>query len=237
MNIISFENLQNTNDYLSELSKKDANSWTVIHAYNQTAGRGYAGNEWKINPNENLTFSLLLKSDLDYMDLIYFNQWISNSIYKALQPYSQGFEIKWPNDIILNQKKICGVLVENTKHQNQMKSIIGIGLNLNQTDFNHLPKASSLAIETDKTYDILAILKQIVSTFQEEYYLIEQRNWSVISSFYNEHLFRKDVISTFIENGETKQGIIKHATNKGTLLVEMDGEIREFLHKQIELVF
>ncbi len=237
MNILSFENLPSTNDYLAELSKKDANSWTVIHAFNQTAGRGYAGNEWKINPNENLTFSLLLKSDLEYVETIYLNQWISNTLYKALTVYSEGFAIKWPNDVILNEKKICGVLVENIKQKEVMRSIIGIGINLNQTDFNHLPKASSLALETDKTYDILTILKEIVAKFQEEFHLIEEKKFEEISQFYNNHLFRKDVISDFIEHGEAKKGIIREATNKGTLLIEMDGAVREFLHKQIELVF
>lgn len=237
MKIISFENLPNTNDYLSDLSKKDAKSWTVIHAFNQTSGRGYAGNEWKIVPNENLTFSLLIKSNLDYMELIYLNQWIANSIYKSLSTYSEGFEIKWPNDIILNSKKVCGILIENSKQQQIMNSIIGIGLNLNQTDFNHLPKASSLANETARTYDIMTILNEIVDTFMQEYHLIEDRKFNEISDFYNQHLFRKDVISEFIEKQEHKKGIIREATNKGSLIVEIDGERREFLHKQIELIF
>ncbi|MBS7333214.1 biotin--[acetyl-CoA-carboxylase] ligase [Faecalibacter bovis] len=237
MKIITFDTLPNTNDYLSDLSKKDANSWTVIHTYNQTEGRGYAGNKWIEEENKNLTFSLLIKSDLEYMELIYLNQWIANSIYKSLSQFSKGFEIKWPNDIILNGKKICGVLVENSKSKDGMNSVIGIGVNLNQTDFNHLPKATSLANETDKVYDIMTILEHIVLTFKNEYYLIEDKNFDEISSYYNNKLFRKDVISTFIKNGVEVKGIIREATNRGTLIVEIDNERLEFLHKQIELVF
>lgn len=237
MKIITFDTLPNTNDYLSELSKKDANSWTVIHTYNQTNGRGYAGNRWIEEGNKNLTFSLLIKSNLEYMELIYLNQWIANSIYKSLSQYSKGFEIKWPNDIILNSKKVCGVLVENSKSKNIMSSVIGIGVNLNQTDFNHLPKATSLAKETDKTYDILTILEDMIQTFKDEYHLIESKSFVEISTFYNNNLFRKDVVSTFFENGVEVKGIIREATNRGTLIIEINEERREFLHKQIELVF
>lgn len=237
MKIITFDTLPNTNDYLSELSKKDANSWTVIHTFKQTNGRGYAGNQWIEEENKNLTFSLLIKSDLEYMELIYLNQWIANSIYKSLSQYTKGLEIKWPNDIILNGKKICGVLVENSKSNHVMNSVIGIGLNLNQTDFNHLPKASSLAKETDKVYDIMTILENMVTIFKNEYHLIENRNFDEISTFYNDNLFRRNIVSTFKENGIEINGIIREATNRGTLIIEINNENREFLHKQIELVF
>lgn len=237
MKIITFDTLPNTNDYLSDLSKKDAKSWTVIHTFKQTEGRGYAGNQWIQEENKNLTFSVLIKSDLDYMELIYLNQWIANSIYKTLSHYSKGIEIKWPNDIILNGKKICGVLIENSKSIDGMNSVVGIGVNLNQTDFNHLPKATSLAKETDRTYDILTILEEIIQTFKNEFYLIETKNYQVINSFYNDKLFRRDLISTFIDNGVEVKGIIREATNRGSLIVEINNERREFLHKQIELVF
>jgi len=237
MKIITFDKLPNTNDYLIDLSKKDANTWTVIHTYNQTHGRGYAGNKWKEEANKNLTFSLLIKSQLEYMELIHLNQWVANCLYKALSQYSKGFEIKWPNDIMLNSKKVCGVLIENSKSKESMNSVIGIGINLNQTDFNQLPKATSLANETDKTYDIMSTLEDIIQIFISEYHFIEQKNYKEISAFYNGHLFRKDIISTFIENGVEVDGIIREATNRGSLIIEIDNQPREFLHKQIELIF
>lgn len=237
MKIISFDTLPSTNDFLMELSKKDANSWTVIYAKEQTQGKGYAGNQWQVKANENLTFSLLIKSDLSYAELIYLNQWVARSIQRVLVKYLGHVCIKWPNDIILNDKKVCGVLIENYKHQQQMNSVIGIGLNVNQTDFNQLPNATSMALETAKTYDIMTILTNLVDELKNSYSLLENRQFEQISLEYNQFLYRRDILSTFKIQDEVKKGIIRKATNQGTLIVEFDGIEQEFLHKQIELIF
>jgi BirA family transcriptional regulator, biotin operon repressor / biotin---[acetyl-CoA-carboxylase] ligase len=237
MEIVTFNTLPNTNDFLMELSKKDANSWTVIHALSQSKGRGYAGNEWKVESDLNLTFSLLIKSDLNYKDLIALNEWVSYCIYLQLKKYSVDVEIKWPNDIIVNNKKVCGVLIENHRTNGVMNSVIGIGLNVNQTDFNHFPKASSLAIETAKSYDIVSILTELLAVFQENYYLIEEKQFQIIHNLYNENLFRRNIISTFKLDDKLVEGKILLSTNQGTLLVEIGGKEQEFLHKQIELIF
>lgn len=237
MNIITFESLTSTNDYLMDLSKKNANSWTVIHAINQTNGKGYAGNRWEVNPNQNLTFSLLIKSDLNYQDLIYLNQWVANCIYTSLSQLQSNVSIKWPNDIILNNKKVCGVLIESYRKSEIMHSIIGIGINVNQCDFNHLTKATSLKNESHFDYDIMTIMSDLLQTFEKDYHYIENRNWNQISEFYNSKLFRKDRISQFRINNNLVEGIIRKTTNQGSLIVEIDGVEKEFLHKQIELIF
>ncbi len=237
MEIVTFNTLPNTNDFLMELSKKDANSWTVIHALNQSQGRGYAGNEWKAESNLNLTFSLLLNTALNYKDLIALNEWVSYCIFLQLKKYHTDVEIKWPNDIILKGKKVCGVLIENYRKNNVMHSIIGIGINVNQTDFNQFPKATSLATETAKMYDIVSLLTELLAVFESNYHLIEQENFDLIHHLYNKNLFKRDVISTFKVNNQLIEGKIISCTKQGTLLVEIDGEQKEFLHKQIELIF
>ncbi|HEY4539277.1 MAG TPA: biotin--[acetyl-CoA-carboxylase] ligase [Faecalibacter sp.] len=237
MKIITFPTIPNTNNYLMDLSKKGANSWTVIHALEQTEGKGYAGNQWEVIANQNLTFSFLIKSDLEYRDLIYLNEWIALVLHRSLSAYTKGIEVKWPNDIILNNKKICGVLIENHKTNHQMHSIIGIGINVNQTDFNHLPKATSLSKETAKTYDIVSVLTELMQNFQSEYHWLEEKKFDTIHQHYNELLFRKDISSQFRWNGEVIEGVIRASTERGTLIVEINGEEQEFLHKQIELMY
>jgi len=237
MEIITFNSLPNTNDFLMELSKKDANSWTVIHALNQTQGKGYAGNEWKVEANENLTFSLLIKSALDYKDLIALNEWVAYCIYLTLTQYTRGIAIKWPNDIILNDKKVCGVLIQNYKSNNTMHSVIGIGINVNQTDFNQFPKASSLANETDKTYDIVSILTDLLQIMQRNFHLILEQKFDEIHTTYNSLLYRKGQQSKFRIQNELHWGEIIETTKHGSLVVEIEGEQKEFLHKQIELIF
>ena len=237
MKIITFPTIPNTNNYLMELSKKDANSWTVIHALEQTDGKGYAGNQWEVIANQNLTFSFLIKSELEYRELIYLNEWIAIGLHQSLSVYTKGIEVKWPNDIILNEKKICGVLIENYKTKETMHSVIGIGININQTDFNHLPKATSLANETAKTYDIMSVLTDLMQNFQNQFYWILEKRFEEIHEKYNQLLFRKDIISQFRLDGHEVEGIIRSSTLNGTLMIEINGELREFLHKQIELVY
>lgn len=237
MNLISFDSLPSTNEFLMELSKKDANSWTVIYAKNQTKGKGYAGNEWKVIVGENLTFSFLLKTAYSFQELIYFNQWISNTICSFLKQFSANVKVKWPNDIILNNKKVCGILIENHRTNGVMNSVIGIGINVNQTDFNHLPKAISLNIATDKKYDIEEILTDLMRGFEKEFSILEQKRFDLIHETYLENLFKKDETSSFRLNNQSIDGIIRDVNEAGNLIVEIDEKRKEFKHKEIELLF
>ncbi|WP_313375584.1 biotin--[acetyl-CoA-carboxylase] ligase [Chishuiella sp.] len=237
MNFISFDSLSSTNEYLIDLSKKDANSWTVIHAKNQTKGKGYAGNEWKVVAGQNLTFSFLLKTDYTFQEMIYFNEWVSNVISLFVQRYSTDTKVKWPNDIILNNKKVCGVLIENFRSNKVMNSIIGIGLNVNQTDFSQLPKATSLQKITDKIYDIKEIMTDLMSLFYEQYSVLESKDFKQIHEKYLQNLFKKDQISPFRLNGQIINGIIRNVNEAGNLMIEIDSVIKEFKHKEIELIF
>jgi len=237
MNFISFDSLSSTNEYLIDLSKKDANSWTVIHAKNQTKGKGYAGNEWKVVAGQNLTFSFLLKTDYTFQEMIYFNEWVSSVISLFLQRYSTDTKVKWPNDIILNNKKVCGVLIENFRSNKVMNSIIGIGLNVNQTDFSQLPKATSLQKITDKIYDIKEIMTDLMSLFYEQYSVLESKNFEQIHEKYLQNLFKKDQISQFRLNGKIINGVIKNVNDAGNLMIEINSVLKEFKHKEIELIF
>ena len=237
MDLISFDSLPNTNEFLMDLSKKDANSWTVIHAKNQTKGKGYAGNEWKVVAGENLTFSFLLKTDYSFQELIYFNEWISNVICLFLKQFHPKSNVKWPNDIILNDKKVCGILIENHRSNGIMNSVIGIGINVNQADSNHLPKATSIRKVTDKEYDIEEILTDLMQLFEKEFSILEQKEFNLIHATYLENIFRKDVVSQFRLNGEVINGIIRDVNEAGNLLIEIENTTREFKHKEIELLF
>ena len=237
MDLIIFDTLPNTNEFLMEMSKKDANSWTVIYAKNQTKGKGYAGNEWKVIVGENLTFSFFLKTAYSFQELIYFNQWISNTICSFLKQFSANVKVKWPNDIILNNKKVCGILIENHRTNGVMNSVIGIGINVNQTDFNHLPKAISLNIATDKKYDIEEILTDLMRGFEKEFSILEQKRFDLIHETYLENLFKKDETSSFRLNNQSIDGIIRDVNEAGNLIVEIDEKRKEFKHKEIELLF
>lgn len=238
MEIIKYESVSSTNSVLLDMSKKNAKSWTVIWTTNQTQGRGYSGNEWNAEPNKNLAVSILISCDLSYSELIYFNQWICNVLFEVLTVYSPEVYIKWPNDLIINNKKVGGVLIETHKSKNELNIITGIGLNVNQFDFNDLPKASSLFNETQIIFSLDEILAELLTKLQNSYNLIQEKQWDHISNIYNSHLFKRNLMSSFKKEGEIFYGKIKEVNTFGQLLVELkNGEIKPFNHKELELIY
>jgi len=239
MEILRFESLPSTNSYLMDLSKKNAKSWTVVWTSDQTSGKGYAGNVWQSEKYENLAVSVLIKNDLAYDELIYFNQWVCNSLARFFYGFSSDVAVKWPNDIILKNKKICGVLIETHKAGNELNIIVGFGLNVNQTHFELLPKAGSLATQLEQKFDIEEILSGLLTNLENSYSQIENKEWEKILKEYNLNLFRKNQISTFKEKDRSFEGIILKVDQRGLLWIDdiHSHEIRSFQHKEIELIY
>lgn len=238
MEIIRYKSAESTNSLLLELSKKSAKSWTVIWTSNQTAGKGYAGNEWILEKDKNIALSLLIKCDLAYEELIYFNQWVCNAVAKALADYSDQVFVKWPNDIIIDNKKVSGILIETHKSDGQLNIVVGIGLNVNQINFKNFPKAGSMATQIGKEFDLDVILSALLTELEHSYDWIENKEWDSISKNYHSKLFRIGEWSDFKEsNGEFK-GIIQGVNRFGQLEVKLeDGEVKRFAHKGIEMFY
>lgn len=238
MEIHRYESLSSTNSQLFELSKKNAKSWTVIWTSHQTQGKGYSGNSWISEFGKNIAVSVLIKNDLHYSELIYFNQWVCNVICDFLSSYTEDVSVKWPNDIIIKNKKVCGVLIETHKIDNQLNIITGIGLNVNQINFDLLLKAGSLSTQTGQIYNLEEILSGLLTKLKSSYHLIEKREWESIIEKYNSKLFRKDKVSVFKIEDELFNGIIQSVDESGLLNVKLEnGSINKFKHKEIELMY
>src|SRR5690606_41820203 len=126
MEIQYYPSIPSTNTAALEMSKKGAKSWTVLWTTEQTQGRGYAGNKWLSQKGENMAFSVLIINNLNYDELIFFNQWVSNTVCEFLQGLSKEVYVKWPNDIVIGNKKVCGILIETYKTDNQMHIVTGV---------------------------------------------------------------------------------------------------------------
>ena len=239
MEILRYETLSSTNSELMELSKKNAKSWTVVWTSHQTHGKGYAGNSWKIEKDKNIAVSVLIKTDLDYAELIYYNLWVSNVLGKFLKRFSDNVAVKWPNDIILENKKVCGVLIETHKVGNELNILTGIGLNVNQIHFESMPKAGSIASETQQFFDLEEILSGLLTEMKNSFFQIEEKNWNEIHLQYNQYLFRRNLISTFTKDEKEFQGIILGVDERGFLVVEnLDlQKTIHYQHKEIELKY
>ena len=155
------------------LSKSKPVEGTVIIAHTQQQGKGQYGNNWETVGGQNLTFSIILYPKfVPASRQFLLSQAVALGIRDALEPYlPQPAYIKWPNDIISSDKKICGVLIENSLQGNILAdSVIGIGVNVNQSDFDGLPHAASLHTLTGRNFYLDRVLHRILSCI-EGYYL------------------------------------------------------------------
>lgn len=243
MNVIKLNATPSTNDYLKNLcSTQSVENFTVVVAENQTKGKGQRGNIWEIEAGKNITFSVLIKkyssSESSVFDL---NVAISVSIIQALESFEiPKLNIKWPNDILSDGKKIAGILIENTFSSNQsVSSIIGIGLNVNQTDFENLPKASSLKNITQKEFDKEEIMLEITRKIKENYEFISLGKTDFLWDNYHNYLFRKEIPSVFeYPNGTKFMGIIKQVLKNGKIQILLeDDSVKEFDLKEITLIY
>ena len=146
--IIWLESVDSTND-VAKRHISDIDNLSVLSALEQTAGRGQRGNSWTSAPGENLMFSIVLKSPaLMAEEHFALNEIAALSVSEFLSTYGIKAQIKWPNDIYVDEKKICGILIENSfRGKSISSSIIGIGLNINQRNFNvNLPNPTSMVL-------------------------------------------------------------------------------------------
>ncbi|WP_420572317.1 biotin--[acetyl-CoA-carboxylase] ligase [Kordia sp.] len=243
MKIIKLDAIDSTNAYLRQLHVDEKlEDFTIIIARSQTAGKGQMGTKWSSEEGKNLTFSVFKKvSCLENDEGFYISIATSLAIYNALKYFQiPRLAIKWPNDILSENQKICGILIENVIQNSKMTAaIIGIGLNVNQTDFESIFNASSLKKITGIHFDLDEVMFQIVSQLKKYSKLITARSFDVLKDEYEDLLFRKNKPSTFKNNkGEMFMGFIQGVAEDGKLNVLLEDEITAtFDLKEIKLLY
>ena len=243
MEIIKLNATNSTNTYLKNLLKeKQVKDLSCIWALSQTQGRGQQGAKWISEPGKNLTFSVLKKFEnlpSEYHFLL--NMEVSLAIFRALKKlYIPDLAVKWANDILSSKKKICGILIENTLHKEQISSsIIGIGLNVNQVFFNDLPNVSSVQKIMGHPFDLEEVLLLICQELEVSLKSLSPTRFESMLDEYHTYLFRKDKPSTFeYPNGERFMGYIRGVSHNGQLQVEQeDALMSSFSLKEIKLLY
>ena len=243
MEIIKLNATNSTNTYLKNLLKeKQVKDLSCIWALSQTQGRGQQGAKWISEPGKNLTFSVLKKFEnlsSEYHFLL--NMEVSLAIFRALKKlYIPDLAVKWANDILSSKKKICGILIENTLHKEQISSsIIGIGLNVNQVFFNDLPNVSSLQKIMGHPFDLEEVLLLICQELEVSLKSLSPTRFETMLDEYHTYLFRKDKPSTFeYPNGERFMGYIRGVSHNGQLQVEQeDALVSWFSLKEVKLLY
>ena len=246
MTILWLDTVDSTN---SEIIRRadTLDNMSVISARAQTAGKGQRGNRWLSSAGSNLTFSILLKEDYGQFFLEAASQFlITEAVTLALTDYLSSRQIKasikWPNDIYVGDRKICGVLIENSIGGRTLKrSVIGIGLNLNQIEFPaDIPNPTSMKQQTGKDYDTHEELESFLEYFRN--YAVFPASDSVREEMhrkYLERMYRRDEKHRYLNPGTSEEFFctIKGTTPVGELLAEMpDGSLKSFAFKEISYI-
>ncbi|UOX33751.1 biotin--[acetyl-CoA-carboxylase] ligase [Flavobacterium sediminilitoris] len=241
MNIIKLNAIASTNDFLRQMSAKEmVENFTVVVAENQLNGKGQRGSVWVSENGKNLTFSVFVKDfQVDVSSIYLINIIVPITIIEVLTELKLvDLAIKWPNDILSENKKIGGILIENAiKSDGMIQTVVGIGLNINQMSFDNLPQASSLAILKKEEFDKDLILKQIIERLKFNMTRIGDKSY--FWDKYNNLLFRKDIPTVFVNNTNQKfMAIVKGVTNNGKLqLLLEDDTINEYDIKEVKMLY
>ncbi|MCW3076842.1 MAG: biotin--[acetyl-CoA-carboxylase] ligase [Bacteroidetes bacterium] len=241
-NIIFLPEVSSTNSYAIELLKNvNLTEGTVIHTANQTSGRGQRGNVWNTLPYSNITASFVLNPVfLDLKKQFYLYQIAALACYdvmaEILNSSQFDIKIKWPNDILVNSKKIAGILIENIVMNNTInRSIIGIGINVKQCEFDNKINATSLQLLDEKDHSINGTLETLCRCLEKYYLMLKSGKTDFILETYLRRLYGLDKWVDFEINNEVKTQFVKGISLKGLLLLEdKSGSQNEYDIKEVK---
>lgn len=224
------ERVNSTNSYSLDLIKQlSPAEGYVVWGKEQFAGRGQRGAGWQSEPGSNLTFSILLRPQFlplaeQFRLTKAIGLGIASFVSHCLGEDGVHVKIKWPNDIYVKNCKIAGILIENVLEQSVMKySVVGIGLNVNQTDFDPLlPNPVSLKLLTGKDFNPEDCLLQLCSFIEKWYLDLRAMNYPQIDGAYHNLLYRKGIWSDFSLHGEKMRGLIEGVSAAGHLIMKKE---------------
>ena len=239
--IIRLQSTDSTNNYANtQLIGNELAEGTVFLTYEQSSGRGQVKNSWESEPGKNLTFSIVVfPYFLDIRRQFMLSKAVTLGINKALVKYVDNLRIKWPNDIYAGNKKLGGILIENSIMSSSIKSsVIGIGINVNQTVFlSDAPNPVSLKTLTNKQYDCELVLSEILSGIDFYYALLKEGKEELINQEFISLLYHFTEKHWFQTGKETFEGEIVGVNDIGQLLImKENAEVQSFHFKEVEFL-
>lgn len=243
MNIIKLDATCSTNDYLKKLTALQVvDNFTVVTTFNQTSGKGQMGSVWISEAGKNLTMSILIKDVLtDVHQIFDLNVAVSVAVLQGLKELGiYDVCIKWHNDIMSGNFKLGGILIENSfKSNGEIISIVGIGLNVNQSTFENLPHAASVFTRIQQTYEVDYIRDELLKHIRIATAKVINHEVKNLWQLYHKYLFKKNVPMTFeIPSGHRFMGIIQQVNQNGQLEVLLeDDQVHCFDVKEVKLLF
>ena len=239
--IIYIPKIKSTNLYaISQIPDKEVKPGTVFLTYNQTEGRGQLDNKWESESGKNLTFSVFLKpSVVEIKSQFMISKMVTLGIVSFLNDYINDVKIKWPNDIYVGDRKICGILIENAVMQkNIFWSVAGIGLNINQTVFlSDVPNPVSLKNITGRDYDLPKILDKLLKKIDFYYHELFDGKYEDVDAKFLKYLYRLNKWGDFADKNHKYKGKIVGVNDIGQLQIEEEaGNVNTYNFKEVRFL-
>jgi BirA family biotin operon repressor/biotin-[acetyl-CoA-carboxylase] ligase len=236
--IIHLTSVDSTSNYVANLQKEGVLAHgTAIIADEQTQGRGQRGTVWNTSPGLNLTMSFYVEhSDLLIENQTSIHHWVAVSVVEFLRKLGVDTSIKWPNDILAGSGKMAGILIENALAGKFIKSsIIGIGLNVNQTDFGDV-NGTSIKLETGNNFPIEEIAQKLLQELDQQYSRLTYKAFKVLKAEYLKNLWGMNQEVRFIRNNQLEKGTILGVNDGGLLEIQTQHGIEYFDLKEVKFM-
>ncbi len=239
---IKLHQVDSTNNYaVSLFSLGRPVEGTIVIADFQERGKGQFNSSWESEIGKNLLASFILYPAIDVSDFFYLNQCISLSVFETVASFipSRKVKIKWPNDILVEEKKAAGILIENNIKGNQFShSIAGIGININQQSFSeYTPRATSLVNEAGNAISVDEVLKKLCRSLDKWYGQLQNESFRIIRSHYLDAMFGLNEKRKFLYQSKIIEATIKNVQEDGKLVIEENGSRHLINFKEIKFMF
>jgi len=238
---IKLESVNSSNNYALKLLKNTKlHEGTIIWAIEQKKGKGQRGKYWESEKGKNLTFSIIFFPEfLKAEEQFYLSKVISLGVTDFLKNHVENVSIKWANDIYVNNKKIAGILIENSiKKEKIVHTVAGIGLNLNQTKFiSNATNPISLKLLTKNQYDLEKSLNLLCNYIEKRYIDLQLNHFEQIDKDYLEILYHYNEYHSYSSKGKTFKAKIKGIAKTGELILQnKKGEEKKYTFEEISFV-
>jgi BirA family biotin operon repressor/biotin-[acetyl-CoA-carboxylase] ligase len=234
--ITTIDRLNSTNSYLKE-SLATAEPWHCVRAVSQEFGRGRFDRKWISIPKKDLTFSIVLPTvNLDSELIPNLTQITAISISKVIEDLGMKTEMKWPNDILIENKKVCGILLESIAVGGEISVIAGVGLNVNSDErIVDSRLVTTLKSKLGEEINLESLLDKITKTLYNSVSRLSKSGFNEFQTYLNSHLAYKSERKVVKIGEQTFFGIIKGVSKSGALLFLKDGddEVSELISAEI----
>jgi BirA family biotin operon repressor/biotin-[acetyl-CoA-carboxylase] ligase len=220
------------------LIKNEATEGCTVVTAEQTRGRGQRGNSWEAEPGKNITLSVILSpSFLLARQQFHLNMAVSLAVLDLLREHGlHDAQVKWPNDLYFQDKKLGGILIENTINSYQIQhSIVGIGLNVNQLRFG-TTTATSMAKVSGQALEVEKVTVRLLELLEKRYLELRNGKVSKLRHEYLQAMYRFQEVHPFVVQGQQVQGQIVGVDEDGRLAVEIERRLQYFAFKEISYV-